>query len=384
VSNDQIALSNNSNVYILGAGFSAARGIPLVSNFMRVMRDAYEWCRANSRLNDAAAIEAVLNFRLESAAAAYRVQLDLENVEELFSLASVIGDQLAISIRKAIAATIAYSEAARAEPEVTLSLTQPTTNIDYLKRRAGAAVGGATQYRVPAYAALVEGLIGRLHESPSAGPSTFITFNYDLVLERALTTLSRPYGLGFGHAIVAKSNDAVASHYVSAAPVQILKMHGSVNWLLKADESIEMYNSYEDLRQLGQAPYLIPPTWRKSFSSTTQAVWAAALQAIENATRLVVIGFSMPATDAYFKYLLAAGLRRNVSLREIVFLDPNKDAIESRAKQLFAQLDRQPAVSVIDRTVEQLLTSGTGTGRGTFHDIGRPISPQIQTIYSSI
>ena len=83
-----IPLQNDHNVYILGAGFSHDAGLPLISDFLLRMRDSHEWLQKQNRTTEARSVEAVLNFRLDAASAAYWVNLDLENIEELFSLAS--------------------------------------------------------------------------------------------------------------------------------------------------------------------------------------------------------------------------------------------------------------------------------------------------------
>ena len=57
---------NDHNVYILGAGFSAAAGLPLIKDFMNRMRDAATWLGPQAdREREFAAIDRVLRFRLE-------------------------------------------------------------------------------------------------------------------------------------------------------------------------------------------------------------------------------------------------------------------------------------------------------------------------------
>src|SRR6266436_1423071 len=85
---EDLPLQNDHNVYILGAGFSFEAGLPLINNFLVRMRDSHEWLKAQGRLAEADAVQKVLEFRLKAASAAYYVNLDLENIEELFSLAS--------------------------------------------------------------------------------------------------------------------------------------------------------------------------------------------------------------------------------------------------------------------------------------------------------
>ncbi len=83
---------NDHNVYILGAGFAADAGLPLIYDFMERMRDAAAWlAEQGGRDTEVNAIEEVLVFRHRAAGAAYRTPLDVENVEELFSLASARG-----------------------------------------------------------------------------------------------------------------------------------------------------------------------------------------------------------------------------------------------------------------------------------------------------
>ncbi len=48
----------------------------------------------------------------------------------------------------------------------------------------------------------------------------------------------------------------------------------------------------------------------------------------------MVIGFSIPDNDVHFKYLLAAGLADNVSLRSVWFVDESR-IVQERADSLF-------------------------------------------------
>jgi hypothetical protein len=107
----------------------------------------------------------------------------------------------------------------------------------------------------------------------------------------------------------------------------VLKLHGSVNWGAMEEErgKIKVFSKYSNLRQAEYYPVLVPPTWRKVFGGVLSQVWERARQAISQATRIVVIGFSIPPTDTHFKYLLAAGLRDNISLRQIYFINPDEN-----------------------------------------------------------
>jgi hypothetical protein len=94
-------------------------------------------------------------------------------------------------------------------------------------------------------------------------------------------------------------------------------------------------------------------------------VWDAAIAALSTATRLVVIGFSMPPVDAHFKYLLAAGLQKNISLRQVLFVDASVKSIEERAAQLIQPnfLANQIVTFVQDDAIRFLCNSGSSFGR---------------------
>jgi len=107
-------VSNDHNVYVLGAGFSSDAGLPVVSEFMDRMRESPRWLRENGFEREADAVGRVLEFRLDSAAAAYRLQVDPENIEQLFSLAAASDeDQLGLdrNVTLAIAGTLEYARA---------------------------------------------------------------------------------------------------------------------------------------------------------------------------------------------------------------------------------------------------------------------------------
>jgi len=84
---DRTKVFVDHNVYLLGAGFSADAGIPVLDNFLVKMRACMNWLREENRDREFAAIRKVFDFRKKAASAALRVNLNLENIEDLFSLA---------------------------------------------------------------------------------------------------------------------------------------------------------------------------------------------------------------------------------------------------------------------------------------------------------
>src|SRR6266404_185887 len=73
-----------------------------------------------------------------------------------------------------------------------------------------------------------------------------------------------------------------------------------------------------------------------------QPVWKRAVDALKTATRICVIGYSMPETDAFFKFLLALGMAENDRLYKLIVVDwlvgrtalPEARTIETRWKEM--------------------------------------------------
>ena len=328
-------IHNHHNVYILGAGFSVAAGLPVTATFLTKMREAHPWLDHPMRVAEAMAIADVFKLRKAAAAAAHRVRMDVENIEDLFSFASATEQgQRATNVVRAIAGTLDYC-----------SLRQPLVREVRLSPQAADGSSGIpvpgdwrSHYRdkssneslfVSVYETGLAAMLGLVRPGPRTD-NTIITFNYDLVVERALRKLNVLYSYGWRNKRAIYADDSV-----SPGGMPVLKLHGSVNWLAGAKQPTA-YAEYEDVRKAGGAPLLVPPSWAKDFAGVLLDVWNEAVERLSTATRIVIIGFSMPSTDTHFKYLLSAGLRENVSLREILFITPDK-AVPARAVEMFTE-----------------------------------------------
>ncbi len=294
-----------------------------MSEFFTSMRDAAVWCEDQTRAEELTAIEEVLRFRKDSSGSAYRVKLDLENIEELFSLSSAEqnNSEITKSIQLAIGATLEYCRMKNRAPMVNFGQTEhPFVDVFGTKNAHG---GG----KVSLYSAMLKRLLPDTAESV-----TFISFNYDLVVEEAITEIRKKISYGY------ENPDYKNGDLYSDLGVKVLKLHGSLNSAELDDGRPVVFKSYKELRDAGYVPNLVPPTWNKAISKNLSDVWKAANSALNNATKIFIVGFSMPATDLHFKYLLAAGLKNNISLRKIFFIDPCPfEVSKKRAEAIFSE-----------------------------------------------
>ena len=359
------------NVYILGAGFSHEAGIPMIAEFMFVMRDCIPWLRKLSRDDEAAAVERVFEFRRQAASAAERVNLNAENVEELFSLASATNDaQLTKDVTVAIAATIDF--AATRDPHALRNtrIAQSTSTDEEWKvqnpQDTYPLPNGqiARWYQIPAYDVYHLLMAGYPDEWSEERSDTMITFNYDLLPEASLSRLQIPFNYGIPQTSTYKHDSALRLRLdYSDRVLKVLKLHGSINWSFERSANpnprVFVYGDYDALRKEGETPLLLPPTWRKDITGSLSSVWDAAVKALRSATRVVIIGYSIPVTDQHFKYLLAAGLQNNISVRDIVFVNPdrNREAIERRVFDLFVRRADPNIVTLLPVGTDQFFQS---------------------------
>lgn len=348
----------NHNVYILGAGFSVDGGIPVVKDFLERMADSVDWLESQKRSREAEAIRKVFEFRLRAAGAAYRTHIDVENVEELFSLASASeGEAAADHLTLAIAATIDVARLTTTPLECVIEEKVVIDNGGKWERR---------DVKHPIYRLYAGIMTSSLGGNAANETNTIITFNYDTLLEDSLSELRIPfhYGLPISHTLYHDSSKCLPEADGKAVP--IYKLHGSVNWSKPPLWGMKMsvYGDYEEQRKRGAGTLLIPPTWRKEFAGQLTHVWEKAVSELETATRIIVIGFSMPPTDNHFKYLLAAGLQRNISLRKFLFVNPGLKDEEEEARlraNLFnilrEELEKKGLVLLADIATHEFLLS---------------------------
>lgn len=323
---------NNHNVYILGAGFSVDAGLPVVKDFMQRMRLAY----TASSSDTARDIESVLTWRLATASAALRCKIDPDNIEELFSLIAGARGQDGQSrdnkktMQHAIVDTLVFCSSSNP----CLKKTRLLLHKGYKKKISEAYLSDKRvndrddQWDLPIYDAMATVLSGSIYpERSDALPqrNTIITFNYDTVIEDAFERIGVKFNLGLNGA----ANLGVDSDYESNSwepddnTTKILKLHGSVNWKL-VGRSIVIKKKINSMRQDQSGQYVLePPTWDKDRNAEIlQPLWNASIDSIRFATRIFIIGYSLPEIDMYFKYLIASGLAQNISLESIVFVNP--------------------------------------------------------------
>jgi NAD-dependent SIR2 family protein deacetylase len=334
-------------VVLLGAGASAAAGCPVMRGFIDRAIDFERLGRfAESEMPD---IHAALGLYHAVRAHFQITEEDSENIENLLSLADLANrlisnppledlknPELSDQLRRFIEAVITKS----------ISISSPTSP-DW-PEGGGSANPYGNFVRALAY-------LGRR--------VTVITLNYDCVLEYACYCLGLPF----------------TYHRDAGDGLEILKLHGSSNWVRCRTEGCSNYGHLaiseikhcpaehdandgfiERVRSVCEvcgnqlSPLIIAPTWAKSFDAELKKTWTRAVEAIADAEVLIVVGISLPESDAHLRELLHIGLSSS-KLRQALAVVGEDEAAGRRWSNLFRESWRNARFEVRHAAFEIML-----------------------------
>lgn len=208
---------------------------------------------------------------------------------------------------------------------------------------------------------------------------TLLTFNWDTILDRVLYETGRwfpddGYGISFDSLLDKKWRDCNST----SSFCKLLKLHGSTNWLggyvtrnlqtgkrmWMADEKTvdshwcvvdgsEWFSTYKDRWRPGYQPFsyffppndpitdlplmpvIIPPKEVKSFdeyASLFNPIWQKAQEALNEADKLVIIGYSFPPTDEHAFSLIDQFISKHED-KMIEIIDPFSEGVVERLRK---------------------------------------------------
>lgn len=299
--------------FILGAGASCADGAPVQArlfnyyfeNFGRTVHPAPE-AELNERLREAF----LATFNLDTAGNALAGALfpTFEEVLGLLDLSRASGDALLMAGGKPI-------------------------DVERVRRDLTHLIALAL-YRslVSSDAKFHHLLADKLREAGRLTDTTFVSLNYDILADNALSRVPGTgvdYGIAFANA---------GGPEVGARPgVPLLKVHGSLNWLYcPACRNVRLTPNEKGVVRLvympetaecptcftAQQAVIVPPTYFKNLTNPhLSQVWLRAEHELAASDRLVFCGYSFPDADIFFKYLLKRATIRRPLVQVVVAND---------------------------------------------------------------
>jgi superfamily I DNA/RNA helicase len=121
-----------------------------------------------------------------------------------------------------------------------------------------------------------------------------------------------------------------------------------------------------------------------------EAGLATEQQVLEEDQAAIIIGYSLPATDSHFKYLMSAGLRDNISFRKILFVNSASSATAtggSPAQELEQRLFRVLRPELKERGIAELVFQPADTFFRGVGDQGNlaareHLAPDLEAVYA--
>jgi hypothetical protein len=160
---------------------------------------------------------------------------------------------------------------------------------------------------------------------------TVISFNYDLVAERALRPTAEERSIEFGRSLYGFGESSRRN-----LPL-ILKLHGSSNWRYHANAQLEVRTkSWDDFDSkpgyrghvgVGTEFPIFLPFWDKRIEKRPWLdLWKKAYKRLSASHRIIVWGYSLPQTDIKAQHLFDLSL--GTSQIDLCVIDPSSNVIK--------------------------------------------------------
>jgi hypothetical protein len=178
-------------------------------------------------------------------------------------------------------------------------------------------------------------LVERLSERGDA----FITFNYDCVLDDSLRRMggakwNPKYGYRFklgpkGRGMSGEQywTPSVTKLATNSQTIEVHKIHGSLHFQKFTETNVSLKQRPYGNPNAGDMRFeIIPPESSKTYNDGRFGViMENAYKSLRTATRVVVIGYSLPPSDQHAEALLRFGVKQH-SLESLVVVNPDREA----------------------------------------------------------
>lgn len=164
----------------------------------------------------------------------------------------------------------------------------------------------------------------------------FVSFNYDCVLDDSLRRNGHgkwdPH-FGYGFKLKPKGKGLSGDEHWLPEPggrlsrdttIQVHKIHGSLHFMEESGEVALKSNPYRNPRGGEMRFKIIPPESSKSYDDGRFGqIMRNAYQSLRKATRMVVIGYSLPLSDQHAEALFRFGVKKG-GLDSLVIVNPDR------------------------------------------------------------
>lgn len=219
-------------------------------------------------------------------------------------------------------------------------------------------------------------LVARLSNESRLRKTAFISLNYDILIDNALTDIHNIIDLDYGIPFTnfGRKNDWHKPR--SNRLIKLFKLHGSLNWLycptcisLSITPKVKSVSSIADTPfpcrkcRTNAIPIIIPPTFFKVMSNHfLQQIWRKAEITLMKAKRIIFCGYSFPDADIHIKYLLKRVEVNRGSTPDIFIFndhvgktDETKNQEKERYERFFSEKQK---VKYLDKSFQDFCNDG--------------------------
>ncbi len=199
-------------------------------------------------------------------------------------------------------------------------------------------------------------LVDNLKSSNLLKDTVFVSTNYDILIDNALTALYPDIMLDYG---VDFTNFNEPNGWIKPDDnaTRLYKIHGSLNWLYcptcnhltltpKEKGVIRLLTNPRDALcpdcESLIIPIIVPPTYFKDMSNVfLSTIWNKAEHALRNVDHIIFCGYSFPDADIHIKYLIKRiqtnRVRRNLKISVFNYHKGKKTAIINEEKERYSR-----------------------------------------------
>ena len=80
---------------------------------------------------------------------------------------------------------------------------------------------------------------------------------------------------------------------------------------------------------------IVPPTWNKTeYHNTLSNVWKRAARELSDAEHIFIIGYSLPESDYFFKFLYSLGTIGSNTIKGFHVINPDKSVVPNYERMI--------------------------------------------------
>lgn len=341
------------NVIFFGAGASASEGAPLQGD---LFKEYFQTCKTTKTM-EARLIKFFKKF--------FGIDVKHNNLDEVSfpTLEEILG-VLELSLN-------------REESFKDYSLTPSKPLIQQIKEDLIFLIAIVLKKKLSKEAKYHRKLVDKLIEDNKLSSTAFVTSNYDILIDNALTKLYPNYDVDYGIEFTnyEKNNDWKRPRPQKA--IYLYKLHGSLNWLycltcvsltltpkVKSVATLVFKPQKCDVCGSVMVPIVIPPTFFKVMSNFyLQEIWRKTENTLKQAKKFFFCGYSFPNADMHIKYLLKRVEINRGSTPEIFIFNkykgkPSHEKMSEKLRYMRFFKDSQKKVNYTNHSFEDFCKRG--------------------------